>query len=171
MLPHFRNKKGRAEAWQISLPLAATQLPRAKACRSLNLSFGQALDTRQKLAGRLANPASQHAKIAAVIAQKLQNIVSDGLRALAQKQLLQKGKNFALMRQRAAIIWIKIIIQAKIEARLLLSSLPRKTAGLWRRFCSFIANLFIRRAIPSQSPQVTSPGYGFYRIARQNAPL
>ena len=62
----------------------------------------------QKLAGRLAGFASQHAKIAAVIAQKLQNIVSDRLRALAQKQLLQKGENFALMRQRAAVVGIKV---------------------------------------------------------------
>ena len=107
----FSQQKGAyAEARQISLPLAATQLPRAKARRSLNLSFDQALDTRQKLAGRLANPASQHAKIATVIAQKLQNIVSDGLRALAQKQLLQKGENFALMRQRAAVVGIKVVI-------------------------------------------------------------
>ena len=110
MLPHFRNKKGRAEARQISLLLAAAQLPCAKARRPLNLSFDQALDVGQKLAGHLANPASQHAKIAAVIAQKLQNIVSDRLRALAQKQLLQKGENFALMRQRAAVVGIKVII-------------------------------------------------------------
>ena len=50
----------------------------------------------------------RRAKIAAVIAQKLQNIVSDRLRALAQKQLLQKGENFALMRQRAAVVGIKV---------------------------------------------------------------
>lgn len=62
----------------------------------------------QKFAGRLAGFASQHAKIAAVIAQKLQNVVSDSLRALAQKQLLQKGENFALMRQRAAAVGIKV---------------------------------------------------------------
>lgn len=92
----FPQQKGAyAEARQISLPLAAMQLPRAKARQSLNLSFDQALDTRQKLAGRLANPASQHAKIAAVIAQKLQNIVSDGLRALARSEAAPvKGRKF-----------------------------------------------------------------------------
>jgi len=57
-LPYFRNKKGRMRRRQISLPLAATQLPCAKARRSLNLSFSQALDIGQKLAGRLANFAS-----------------------------------------------------------------------------------------------------------------
>ena len=127
----FSQQKGAyAEARQISLPLAATQLPRAKARRSLNLSFGQELDTRQKLAGRLANPASQHAKIAAVIAQKLQNIVSDGLRALAQKQLLQKGENFALMRQRAAVVGIKVKPGHNRSEAFSASSSPRKTAAI-----------------------------------------
>ena len=50
----------------------------------------------------------RRAKIIAVIAQKLQNIVSDSLRALAQKQLLQKGENFALMRRRAAVVGINV---------------------------------------------------------------
>ncbi len=130
----FAAKVAYAEARQISLLLAATQLPRAKACRSLNLSFDQALDTRQKLVRRFGNPASQHAKIAAVIAQKLQNIVSDGLRALAQKQLLQKGENFALMRQRAAVAGIKVKPGHNRSEAFSASSSPRKTAGLWRRF-------------------------------------
>jgi len=131
MLPHFRNKKkAYAEARQISLPLAAMQLPRAKARRSLNLSFDQAPDVGQKLVRRLANPASQHAKIAAVIAQKLQNIVSDRLRALAQKQLLQKGENFALMRQRAAVIGIKVKPGHNRSEAFSTSSSPRKTAAI-----------------------------------------
>nr|WP_314522695.1 hypothetical protein [uncultured Campylobacter sp.] len=46
-----------------------------------------------------------------------------------------------------------------------------QSGGSMAAFCRFIANLFIRRAVPGQSPQVASPGCGLYRIARQNAPL
>ena len=90
-LPHFRNKKGRVRR-------------RGKfRYRSSRHNY-----RAQKRAGRLANFASQHAKIAAVIAQKLQNVVSDSLRTLGQKQLLQKGKNFALLQELAAVVGIKV---------------------------------------------------------------
>jgi len=76
----------------------------------------------------------RRAKIIAVIAQKLQNIVSDSLRALAQKQLPQKGENFALMRPRVAAIWTKVKPRHDRSEAFSASSLPRKAAGLWRRF-------------------------------------
>lgn len=133
-LPYFRGKRGVRGGAANFATLTAAKLPFTKARRSLNLSLDQAPNVWQNLAGRLANPASQHAKIAAVIAQKLQNIVSDSLRALAQKQLLQKGENFALMRQRASVVGIKVKPGHNKSEAFSASSSPRKTAGLWRRF-------------------------------------